>query len=178
MKTFSLWPYDNHGYSPPKYQNSYSLKETYSEALDLLERQGMIQRNNCRIRFAHPDYNESAIIAREPRTQSDSVLVEKFHLRAIFSVDAKTACTAARSLSTERQRRQAKNKSCGYIFETALQGLRSLYPIVRDTCLEILILGSDELSKSQQDLVWKELDSYYADSEIIDWINGEPTIAS
>ena len=135
-----------------------------------------LQRDNCRIRFTHPDYSESAIISREIRTQADSIAIENFQLRAVFSVDVSTAFTAARSLGIERQRRQARNQSCEPLFTAALQGLRSLYPAVIDTCLEMLILVIDELSISQQKLVWSALDNYYADHQLIHWNNGQPWI--
>ena len=40
----------------------------------------------------------------------------------------------------------------------------------------MLILGIDELSIEQQEIVWEALDNYYADSELIDWNNGHPWI--
>jgi hypothetical protein len=169
---------ERHNYKPPQYQNQRInfLTDVYAEALDSLERQGLVHRDRYLIRFMHPDYCEAAVITREVRTQGDSIAIENYFLRAIFCADAKTAHTAARSLGIERQRRQARNLACGSLFKVALRGLRSLYPAVIDTCIEMLILGIDELSIDQQKIVWKALDNYYADDQLIDWNNGHPWI--
>ena len=177
LKTYRLGTLDEEDIcSPPQYQNAPTLDGVYAEALDALERQGMLQRYAGRVQFTHPDYSEAAIIARDIRSQGDQVAIENFYLKAIFSVDPTTAYTAARSLSIEQQRRHARNKPYEYIFTIALRGLRSLYPRVRDACLEILILAINKLSKSQKEEVWRVLDNYYADTELINWIGDEPWI--
>lgn len=168
--------YRRHNCRPPQYQGISSLTDAYAEALDSLERKGLIHRDKHLIRFIHPDYCEAAVITRKARTQGDSIAIENYFLRAIFCADASTARTAARSLSTERQRHQDRNSVCDSLFKVALRGLRSLYPAVIDTCLEMLILGIDELSIDQQEMVWTALDNYYADHELINWDDGHPWI--
>lgn len=171
----TVYNHGRHNYEPLQYQGIAPLTDTYVEALDSLEKRGLIHRDKSLIRFMHPDYYEAAIFTRKARTQSDIIAIENYFLRAIFCADAGTARTAARSLSIERQRCQDR-KLVDSLSKVALRGLRSLYPAVIDTCLEMLILKIDELSIDQQQIVWGALDNYYADHQLIDWDNGHPWI--
>jgi ABC-type oligopeptide transport system ATPase subunit len=174
--SFITYSLGKHNHRPPQYQSTDSLTDAHAEALDSLERRGLIHRDKHLIRFTHPDYYEAAVVTREVRTHRDGIAIENYFLRAIFCADASTARTAARSLGIERQRLQARNSACDSLFKIALRGLRSLYPAVVDTCLEMLILGVDELSTDEQRIVWESLDNYYADYQVIDWDNGHPWI--
>jgi len=168
---------ESYDYSFPRYQEKYVLQDTQIEVLDALERQGLIQRNEHYIRFIHPDYSEAAIITREIQTQRDREAVHDFFLRAIFCVNTNAAITAARSIGIEIQKCLSQKQSYQYLFRIALQGLESLYPAVIDVCLEILISRIDELNQDEKELVWKQLDFYYADHQFIDWHDGQPWIA-
>lgn len=122
---------------PPTYAPPPTLSTQHSIDLDRLELRRMVSQADRRYAFSHPFYRASAESLVDAATTRSTESALSALERALFTIEADTACAAATNLGWVYRNLNSDGGRQGVV-DLAIRGLDSIFPAARDLCFEFL----------------------------------------
>ncbi|MER9273603.1 hypothetical protein [Mesorhizobium sp. M0643] len=158
----------------PTYETPPELSNADMMGLDTLERQRLVTLDaEMRASFAHPFYRAAAEALLDAPTQYAAERIVTTVQRSLFCLSSSTSRATARNLDWIFDKLERRPVERERIVDSAIGGLRSLFPATRDLCFSFLLGRLDVLPAYERELpAWiGHVTSVTVDK--LEWIDGE-----
>jgi hypothetical protein len=141
--TFSFSADESSSY--PTYNETPMIAPEVEFQLDILERRRFVLIDTTGVRFAHPYYRAAAQSILESQTSSISAITLELFRRGLFCLATNTAFATATNADWVSSSLRGHRSIQEQLYDVLVEGLDSLYPIVRDQCFDFLVKHINEL---------------------------------
>jgi hypothetical protein len=158
----------------PAYAVDYHTTRERQEALDELERRGLIERVRQSYWFSHPSYMGAADVAFGRQGVAHSTLLRRLCRRAFFCVRPTNAMVAVAALELLHAAARADDDRREVVALGFDAFTTSIFPVVRDRCVVWLLRHRADMNEQQQRDIFSALRSAEKLVGRVVWQDGEP----
>jgi hypothetical protein len=156
----------------PGYDPAPHLEEPTENALEVLELRRILAVNLGKYTFTHPFYRASSEALIDAASKKAERMALSMLDRCLFSLSPVAANAAAKNLGWIYHTLDRES-----VFAMAKAGLRSIFPVVRDSCFAFLTKRLHSLPVDEQNEIsmWVEKVTFF-DVSHMEWVDDQPRI--
>lgn len=160
----------------PSYNHHPVLPQDAKNFLEQLELRRIVSDKGRKYTFSHPFYRAAAESLLDAATNQATAAAISLVCRTLFTLSPDTAKAAATNLGWIYQNLNTPEGQHGVI-EVARNGLRSIFPVVRDICFHFLVRRLPSLPvEHQRDISTWVTQVTFTKLAYVEWVNDQPRI--